>query len=322
MKRVTIISTSPLGYVNYIIDHLKTYPNVEVTYINYSSFRYKYKSASEKVKNAFNKLLFKKNIKEEYKSNCLMSNVISNPEQDIIFIVRPDRLKRKDIVEMRAYTKKLYAFYYDSTKKVPEQADLVQLFDKVFSYEQQDVKTYKLHFITNYIYDYQAKVPAVTTPKVFNVSSFDERFKDLKQVAAYLKSQGIGYTIMVSRKRAKPDPLVTMFSGFLSLQDVKLKTLESSVVLDIQKEGQKGLSFRVFEAMGYHKKLITTNADIVNYDFYNPNNIYVLDVNQIDIPRTFFDTPYQEIPLNILYKYTLNGWVEHVLGIAPTGLDS
>ena len=44
----------------------------------------------------------------------------------------------------------------------------------------------------------------------------------------------------------------------------------SRCVLDSAQAGQLGLTIRVLEALGAKKKLITTNEDVVNYDFYRP----------------------------------------------------
>ena len=60
--------------------------------------------------------------------------------------------------------------------------------------------------------------------------------------------------------------------------------LKSKIIVEIQRNDQIGLSFRIFEALGYRKKLVTTNTDVVNYDFYNPQNILVIDENNIEIP--------------------------------------
>ena len=65
--------------------------------------------------------------------------------------------------------------------------------------------------------------------------------------------------------------------------------------MEIQRTEQVGLSFRIFEALGHRKKLITTNKDIVNYDFYHPQNILVVDENTIEIPEEFVTSPYVEI---------------------------
>lgn len=83
-------------------------------------------------------------------------------------------------------------------------------------------------------------------------------------------------------------------------------------MIDIQRDDQIGLSFRVFEALGYRKKLITTNIDIVNYDFYNPQNILVLDPNNIEIPKSFVESPYEDVPDHILAPYRIDNWVKKV----------
>ncbi|HAB26352.1 MAG TPA: hypothetical protein DCE27_00175, partial [Xanthomarina gelatinilytica] len=120
---------------------------------------------------------------------------------------------------------------------------------------------------------------------------------------------------LVRKEKAETSSLVTFIQEYIPLTKVKEYLLEADVLLDIQKENQYGLSFRVFESLGYKKKLITTNADIVNYDFYNPNNIAVVDVHNIQIPDAFFKTPYEEIPKDVLYKYTLAGWIENVFNL-------
>jgi hypothetical protein len=61
------------------------------------------------------------------------------------------------------------------------------------------------------------------------------------------------------------------------------------------------------------KKIITTNKSISEYDFYNPNNILILDENsEIDINLDFFKTPYQALSDAIYYKYTIENWVKTV----------
>jgi hypothetical protein len=61
-----------------------------------------------------------------------------------------------------------------------------------------------------------------------------------------------------------------------------------------------------------NKKLITTNPDIINYDFYNPNNIQVIDGENIRFDAKFFNVPYEPIPEMIYNKYTLSDWVDVV----------
>lgn len=93
------------------------------------------------------------------------------------------------------------------------------------------------------------------------------------------------------------------------------KMKDSTIMIDIQRPEQVGLTFRVFESLGYRKKLITTNKDVVNYDFYNPNNILVLDPENIKIPESFLESEYQEVPEEIFNKYQIKNWVKKILEI-------
>ena len=109
---------------------------------------------------------------------------------------------------------------------------------------------------------------------------------------------------------------IKVVKDYISLEEVMNYMECSSILLDIQKENQEGLSFRVFEALGYEKKLITTNKDIVNYDFYNPNNILIIDRENPHIPKTFLNTSYSTVSENIIKKYRRESWIQQVFGIS------
>lgn len=78
-----------------------------------------------------------------------------------------------------------------------------------------------------------------------------------------------------------------------------------------------GLSFRTFEAMGYDKKLITTNAEIIKYDFYNPNNIFVLNNDNLAKLNEFLEKPYEPLPVEIKQKYSFTNWIRYVFDEKP-----
>lgn len=86
----------------------------------------------------------------------------------------------------------------------------------------------------------------------------------------------------------------------------------SRCVLDSAQAGQLGLTIRVLEALGAKKKLITTNEDIVNYDFYRPENIYVYE-GKIDLDNVFFKSKYVELEEDIYKKYSLQSWLTEII---------
>jgi hypothetical protein len=87
-----------------------------------------------------------------------------------------------------------------------------------------------------------------------------------------------------------------------------------NVILDVAKQGQTGLTFRPFEALGLNKKLITTNASIKDYDFYDPENIMIVEPGRICLEKEFFETPAKEVPEAIKSKYHVKQWLTDVLG--------
>ena len=99
--------------------------------------------------------------------------------------------------------------------------------------------------------------------------------------------------------------------------DVQSVFFNSRSVLDIEHPGQLGLTMRTFETLGACKKLITTNANIRDADFYNPENIMVIDRFNIEkIPESFFNTPYVPLAESIYKKYSLSEWLSDVLSPA------
>lgn len=145
--------------------------------------------------------------------------------------------------------------------------------------------------------------------------SKDYRFPTLLKVAQFLKDNNIKYNFYVMEKPNMESDLVTFISKRMSNKEVIENINNSKIIVDIHKYGmQEGLTFRVFEALGFRKKLITTNKDIKTYDFYNPNNIYVIeDIENINIPISFFETNYEDVSQQILKKYTLKTWVTTIL---------
>ncbi|MEM6687370.1 MAG: hypothetical protein AAF617_16440 [Bacteroidota bacterium] len=112
-----------------------------------------------------------------------------------------------------------------------------------------------------------------------------------------------------------PADYVDIITTQKSIQEVSNLIQKAKIIVEIQRTEQVGLSFRIFEALGHRKKLITTNKDIVNYDFYHPQNILVVDENTIEIPADFVTSEYVEIDDEILSKYKIENWVKPIFGL-------
>ena len=98
----------------------------------------------------------------------------------------------------------------------------------------------------------------------------------------------------------------------LSLLEISKKMKNSISILDTELIYQSGLTIRTIETIGCNKKLITTNKDVVNYDFYDPNRVLVIDREHPVIPIEFIKAPMIQYENNILERYSLNYWIRDI----------
>lgn len=88
---------------------------------------------------------------------------------------------------------------------------------------------------------------------------------------------------------------------------------DSRCQLDIQHPSQCGLTTRAFETLATKTKLITTNSNICQYDFYNKSNIYIIDRNNPVIDWSWIEKPYIEISEDVLRRYSLSYFLDEIL---------
>ena len=312
---VCLISFDYWGFDQHIIQELKTRDGVTATHINLNDFSYKYPSPLHRIANTFNKLLLKKNTKKIKRQQYVIQQLQAIGKQDVILVIRPDLLDPDTHKIIKQLTHKYYAYLYDSTKRFPVLPKLEGIFDKIYSFDEDDVAKYGFTHITNYIYLPQHAIKPIDAfdYAVFIVLSEDERLPSLNAIAAQLNKINISFKFIVRVKKTVSGTNGIVFSTSEIRPQELVKYLEKAAVfLDIVRIGHNGLSFRVFEALAYQKKLITTNASIKNYDFYNPNNIMVIDPDNVIIDPGFFTTPYQPLPEALYNKYTIRNFTDTI----------
>lgn len=87
-------------------------------------------------------------------------------------------------------------------------------------------------------------------------------------------------------------------------------------VIDISQKGQTGLTRRPLEALFYGKKLLTDNPEIVRYDFYRPQNVFILGKDPEEQLRAFIESPLAEVPETVCAAYDVNEWIRHYLPVS------
>lgn len=314
-KKITIIGPPAFGYTKYIAEALKEKGNIQVNllYIDRSSF--KYRNVIHKIINFLSKTFLNLNLKIKYQDDLVINALNKLEKQDYIFTIRPDLLSNNALKVIKQSTYNNLAFYYDSITRFPRKAEIVKYFDKIFSYDKADIAVHGFNFLTNYIYE-ESRIENFDY-LFFNISSYDFRYNSLKNLAKYINTNGWSSKILVHHPdlNTNKSKYIEVINKTKSVNEINTLMQRSKIIVEIQRNDQIGLSFRIFEALGHSKKLITTNKDIVNYDFYNPQNILVIDENSIKIPEDFVTAPYVTIEDSILNKYKVSNWVKPIFNL-------
>lgn len=316
--KITLITLDNWGFNSLIVNELREQGH-SVEHIDFNKFLYSYPTKIQRTKNLIRKTILKRNVKKEHLHLEILKRLDSLEFQDIILMIKADYLLPKTIKAIKPNCTKFISFFNDNYNRAPNIKNIYSYFDKVYSFEKEDVERFNFEFITNFIYKEFSLSITNEEVAVFNISTYDlKRLQIIEEIAHKLDEIEESYSIYSIGKSAKAfkfNTKIVYANTKMNLLEMESYIKKSKALLDVHRENQQGLTFRVFESLGYKKKLITTNKDIVNYDFYDANNILIIDKNNVEIPKSFFETSYKELPEEIYRKYLLKHWVNNVLDL-------
>jgi len=87
---------------------------------------------------------------------------------------------------------------------------------------------------------------------------------------------------------------------------------KSRAILNVVMEDQQGVTLRDLEAIFFNTKLITTNKYIVNSEFYNPRNVFIIGEQDIKKLPEFLSTDQIPIDISLLKKYSIAGMLDEI----------
>lgn len=321
--KICIISYDFWGYDQYIVETLSkkgiNAHHIKIASITHSNF-------GERATNALSKTLLNRNLKKEKRQQFVLDSLDEQGHYDQILVLNPDTFGISTLEKIKNHTDRLITYLYDSLDRVPVNENKLKFFDKIFSFDIADIDKFGFEKLTNYIYlPHLSNETQKPEMDLFYITSYDnKRVSFIKTLAKRLIDLDLKFQIMIIGKKGWKHQIKNLFttvpenlSIIFSIKKICHEKLpkfyqNSKALLDLTRENQYGLSFRVFEALALDKKIITDNEAIKNYDFYNPNNILVLDETCSNLDREFFDMPYEKIPEDIYYQYTLDHWTNRV----------
>lgn len=286
-----------------------------------SEFKYR---GFESIKNFFIKNIFRD---KSYKQNLInrhfeeeLGHQLSTIEGklDYILVIRPDNFPVSFIKKLKERTSKLIAYQWDGIEKFPEVKKYFNLFDTFFCFEE--VKNqHNIKQITNFYFDHLPpfyKPYNTENPNLYFVGLYlksreekIDRFIDEVSDSNVHLSIFIQYFKEPERKNSKITYIKDRITFEKNLEHVK----NSDILLDFVDPLHNGLSIRFFEGLYYQKKVITDNAMVKNYDFYHPDNIFIVENNNYKNIEQFLKKPYHKLPEEIVEKYGFSNWIREII---------
>lgn len=199
--------------------------------------------------------------------------------------------------------------------------DIMQYYDKVFSYNPQDCLKYNMIFRPMF-FDNTIDKPAMKKDiDLFYIASYRKnRIKFIEKVLENTKAYRIRYKVILKSSLpfffSRCDNIKHWrFFRFHALpyQEMYSFLNRSRCSIELCRPGQEALSTRAFESLYTQTKIITTNESIKDYDFYCADNVLVVDENNPSIPEWWIKTPFYHIDKCILEKYSLDSFCSELL---------
>lgn len=212
-----------------------------------------------------------------------------------------------------------YVYYTNAVRNSRIKPNNIPKDWRVYTFDISESKEFDIEYSPEYYTEHQENIKYDLKYDVCYVGAdkTNVRLKnllDIKEVLRKNKVQNFFHIFRVLKKYNKYE-LQETTNMFLKYEDIQRIILESKCILELQMEGQSGCTLRTLESMFLNRKLITNNKDIVNYDFYNPNNIFVIE-NADDFKDRFNDilkfmrSPYQKLPDMVKNNYKFCKWLE------------
>lgn len=330
LKRVLFISSPYFGYYRHIINELESQGYV-VDYYNDRPSENSFIKGIIKVKKDIVDTII-----DRYFERILKE---TKPKKyDIVFIMNGKVFTDKMIKQLRDSQKNARFLFYtwDAMVLYPNAKELIDLFDKAYSFDTDDCENFdKLNLLPLFYTRSFEKIGLESdncTLREYDIVSVctahPNRYKTMSKLFPELESMGIrifSYMFLNKLQYIYNRMFVTEFKRSKS-KEFKFKPLteqenlealkKANTVFDMQHNKQSGLTMRTIETLGAKRKLITANKNIKKYDFYDENNIFVMDENNLSGIEQFIRREYEAIGDEIYKKYSLHSWIETIISEA------
>lgn len=266
----------------------------------------------------FTKKMDKKTLKRQLKESYAQQNIKEN--FDYILIVAPNNFSVNTINHLKTKTKKLIGYHWEGFSRIAVPKEIIKIFDKFAVFDKKDYDLHHQSFdnliLTN---NFFFNIIPPKSEKEFDLlyigDDHDERYEILEHLSSLSENLNNYFLFTTKRKGLYAKGVIIRKKGIPYEENLRISA-RTKCQIDIKPKIHNGLSLRFFEALHFQQKIITDNKYVVNFDFYHPNNILLIDDFKELSQETlldFLNLPYTEIPKEIIAKYSFENWFKNII---------
>ena len=160
--------------------------------------------------------------------------------------------------------------------------------ENIYTFDMNDARRYGIQFKhTPYSKLVMPQNVPIKQDAIF-LGRAKNRMDEISKIYKQLKEKKVKTKFMVLGAKENEFTI----NKFMSYSDYLLELSASKSVVEINKADQAGCSLRLLESLFLKKKLITNNKYIKEDKYYNPKNVFILDIDNMDDIHNFLNSPY------------------------------
>ena len=181
----------------------------------------------------------------------------------------------------------------------------------IWTFDYNDSQKYHLNLNTQFFFRENIIKSNNNSIDVFFVGTEKNRLEELLRLKKLFESINLSCLFHIVKSNSYYQSKIGFsYSKEISYYDSLKLLSQSRAVLDVVSPEQVGLTLRPLEALFLKKKLITTDTNIVNHKLYNPNNVFIIGVNDISKLKDFINSDYDESLYNENTNYySFESWI-------------
>jgi len=195
-------------------------------------------------------------------------------------------------------------FLYLNIVKMSVNPEPLKKYAEVYTWDDGDVKEYGLKKFKGTYWPQKVAKSEKEYDVVF-IGQDKGRLNELLTLEAELNKQGLKtYFHIVADHSTNKSKNGYVYKNRIPYTELLHYTTRSKAVVDMVQLGQVGTTLRTMESIFYGIKLISNNAALKTYDFYNNNNIFILGKDNLVGIKEFVLSPFEKIDSEVLESYT------------------